>query len=544
MAFVPVWSHGSVPMSTPTPFSAQPDETIIVAQPLADVSRTGPPRGNVELVAGSGPRLESETQSLLRVRLRAAALVLVAGVVTFFVRDLFVADAPVFVFRAVIVAVIAGIFALLASRVALSLAQLRWIELGLFSLTSVYLAVYQYSLVLLKAKVGNPAFELAAIKSSVLYFFAVVLLYGTFIPNTWQRAAKILVPISLAPFVVMGLLRFRSTAGSELAQEIATFEQMSDHVIMMVLGLVSAVYGTHIINTLRVAAFKARKMGQYHLKERIGVGGMGEVYLAEHCLLKRPCAIKLIRPDSQSDPLALARFEREVRTTAKLTHWNTIDIYDYGRTDDGTFYYVMEFLPGMSLGDLVKRHGPLAPARLIHLLRQTCHALREAHAAGLIHRDIKPANIFVSRLGGICDVAKLLDFGLVKHTADDENAQLPQEGSVSGTPLFMSPEQAVASKAPDARCDIYSLGATAYHALTGQPPFEGSNPIQVMIAHARDPVTPPSKIRPGIPGDLEQVVLTCLAKRPDDRYPDVSALERALGACTDAEGWSDALGAC
>lgn len=529
-------------MSTNGPSTHQ-DETIVVAPLSGEVSRTGQHRGKVELVAGSGPGLESETQALLRIRLRAAGLVLFGGVLAFYIRDLFVADAPVFLFRTVTLFVLGGVLALLTSRSALTLAQLRSIEVGVFSLTCVYLAVYQYALVLVKAKEGNAIFELAAIKSCILYFFAVMLLYGTFIPNTWQRAAKILVPMSLCSFVVMALLRLRSTDVRNLAREVATFEQISDHVIMMSLGLVSALYGTYIINSLRVAAFKARQMGQYHLKERIGAGGMGEVYLAEHCLLKRPCAIKLIRPGSQTDPLALARFEREVRTTAKLTHWNTIDIYDYGRTDDGTFYYVMEFLPGMSLADLVKRHGPLPAARLIHLLRQTCHALREAHAAGLIHRDIKPANIFVTRLGGVCDVAKLLDFGLVKHTADEQSIQLSQEGSFSGSPLFMSPEQAVATKAPDARCDIYSLGATAYFALTGQAPFEGTNPIQVMIAHARDPVTPPSSLRTEVPADLERVILTCLEKKPDDRYADVNVLERALAGCADADGWTDSLAA-
>jgi serine/threonine-protein kinase len=328
-----------------------------------------------------------------------------------------------------------------------------------------------------------------------------------------------------------------------MSHEVATFEQVSDNVIMIVLGLVSSLYGTHIINALRVEAFKARQMGQYHLKERIGAGGMGEVYLAEHSLLKRPCAIKLIHPGSQADPTALARFEREVRTTAKLTHWNTVDVFDYGRTDDGTFYYVMEFLPGMSLYDLVRRFGPLPASRVIHLVRQTCHALREAHGQGLIHRDIKPANIFVARLGGVCDVAKLLDFGLVKHSEDEPNSELSQEGTFSGSPLYMSPEQFTAVRDVGPRSDIYSLGATAYFALCGKVPFDGKNAVQVMIAHARDPVPPPSQILVSIPADLEQVVLRCLAKRPDERFSNVDELEQALNACADAEGWGDAAAA-
>ena len=185
-----------------------------------------------------------------------------------------------------------------------------------------------------------------------------------------------------------------------------------DAMILLILAVGSA-FGAHTISRLRRQVTEARQLGQYRLRRRIGAGGMGEVYLAEHQLLKRPCALKLIRPDSVADPRALARFEREVRLTATLSHPNTVEIYDYGRTEDGTYYYVMEYLPGLSLEELVERHGPLPPGRVVYLLRQVCGALREAHAAGLIHRDIKPSNIFAARRGGMDDVAKLLDFGLV-----------------------------------------------------------------------------------------------------------------------------------
>jgi serine/threonine-protein kinase len=298
-------------------------------------------------------------------------------------------------------------------------------------------------------------------------------------------------------------------------------------------------YGTHIINTLRVEAFQARQMGQYHLKERLGAGGMGEVYLAEHSLLKRPCAIKLIRPESQADPAAILRFEREVRTTAKLSQWNTVNIFDYGRTEDGTFYYVMEYLRGLNLAELVRRHGPLPPARAIHLLRQTCRALQEAHAAGLVHRDIKPANLFAARLGGVFDVAKLLDFGLVKQTADNPHRRLSPTGTFSGSPLFMAPEQASSGPGSDARSDIYSLGATAYFLLTGKAPFDGRTLMEVMIAHARDPIIPLSQVCADIPSDLDQVVQQCLAKHPADRFADAVSLEQALAHCQDADRWTD-----
>ena len=197
----------------------------------------------------------------------------------------------------------------------------------------------------------------------------------------------------------------------------------------------------------------------------------------------------------------------------------------------------MEYLPGLSLADLVERHGPLPPGRVVYLLRQVCQALREAHAAGLIHRDIKPSNIFAAHRGGMDDVAKLLDFGLVRPAAGSRAAHLTGEGQVLGTPLFMSPEQATGGRELDERSDIYSLGAVAYYLLTGRPPFDGGDGIGVMIAHARDPVVPPSRVRADVPEDLERVVLRCLAKDPAERFPDAESLERALGACACAGEW-------
>jgi serine/threonine-protein kinase len=273
------------------------------------------------------------------------------------------------------------------------------------------------------------------------------------------------------------------------------------------------------------------------------MGGMGEVYLAEHRLLKRPCVVKLIRPDKAGNPTNLARFQREVRATAKLSHWNTVEIFDYGCTADGTFFYVMEYLPGMSLAEIVERFGPMPPERVIYLLRQTCDALSEAHAAGLIHRDIKPANIFAAQRGGVYDVAKLLDFGLVKPVIEDQPIHLTADGSIAGSPLFMSPEQALGDAKPDARSDIYSLGAVGYYLLTGRPPFESDKPIKVLFAHAHEPVLPPTKLLPGIPADLEQVILRCLAKKPAERFQSAAVLRDALTACERADRWNRASAA-
>jgi serine/threonine-protein kinase len=266
---------------------------------------------------------------------------------------------------------------------------------------------------------------------------------------------------------------------------------------------------------------------------------MGEVYLAEHLLLRRPCAIKLIGPERAGDPKTLRRFEREVQTTATLTHANTVEIFDYGHTEDGTLYYVMEYLPGLSLDDLVERHGPIPPERAVHLLRQVCQALREAHAVGLIHRDIKPGNIIACERGRVYDVAKLLDFGLVKHTVlGDWDARLTAEGVVSGSPRFLSPEQALGRPDVDARCDLYGLGGVAYYLVTGRPPFERQTVMEMVLAHARDPVVPVRAVRAEVPADLEAVILRCLEKDPGQRFPDAESLDKALAACACAGRWT------
>jgi serine/threonine-protein kinase len=267
---------------------------------------------------------------------------------------------------------------------------------------------------------------------------------------------------------------------------------------------------------------------------------MGEVYLAEHEMMKRPCAVKIIRPEKAGDPQVLARFEREVRATAKLSHWNSIDIYDYGRTADGTFYYVMEFLPGHNLGELVDAHGPLPAARIVYLMKQVCDALAEAHGQGLIHRDIKPANIYCAYRGGMFDVAKLLDFGLAKPLADTQDSGLTQQGAITGSPLFMSPEQATASDQVDVRSDIYSLGAVMYFMATGRPPFAYDKAIKVMVAHASESPKSPRDWISDIPVELEEIILRCLEKQPEDRFQDVAALRDALDQVPGADRWSAA----
>jgi serine/threonine-protein kinase len=265
---------------------------------------------------------------------------------------------------------------------------------------------------------------------------------------------------------------------------------------------------------------------------------MGEVWLAEHALLKRPCAVKFIRPDLAAHPATAARFAREVQAVTGLTHVNTVRVYDYGRAEDGSFYYVMEYLDGPTLEELVCRTGPLLPGRVVYLLRQVCAALVEAHAAGLVHRDLKPGNVIVATLGGQRDVAKLLDFGLVQDLSADADDRLTRTGTVLGTPAYMSPEQAAGESVVDARGDVYGLGAVAFFALTGRPPFQGKSLGQLVAAHRSEPPPPLTDFRPDAPADLAAVVARCLAKDPASRFPAAADPDWALAQCRCAADWS------
>jgi serine/threonine-protein kinase len=356
--------------------------------------------------------------------------------------------------------------------------------------------------------------------------------YGATIPNPWRRSLRVVTAIALIPIV----LNTAAASWEGHWAEQYVYWYLGDMAVMMAAGFGLVMFGAHRIEAPQRQADAARKLGRYRLKKKLGAGGMGEVYLAEHVLLKQPCAIKLIRPERAGDPSQLRRFEREVQATARLKHWNTVQIYDYGHAADGTFYYVMEYLPGVSLEEAVRRDGPLPAARVVHLLRQVCAALHEAHAAGLIHRDIKPANIIACERGGVPDVAKLLDFGLVQAVGPDGDAdRLTQDGAVAGTPAYMSPEQASGRQPLDPRTDIYSLGAVAHDLLTGRPPFPRGSALQVILAHVQDPVIPPRTLWPDIPEDLEAVVMRCLEKDPPERVPDAVSLDRALAKCECAE---------
>jgi serine/threonine-protein kinase len=408
----------------------------------------------------------------------------------------------------------------------------------MFAMVACLLIFYQYRAMLEYSLQGNSVWAKMVMRNTVLGSAVLILTYGCYVPKNWRRAALVAGPLALLPGATLLILCLRHPeAVGWLRRGSSSVVQLGIDTILLQIFAVGSVYGARTIYCLRRQVDEAKQVGQYVLGQRIGVGGMAEVYLAEHQLLKRPCAVKLIRPGADKSENMMQRFEREVRLTATLSHPNTIEIYDYGRTQDGTYYYVMEYLRGLSLADLVERHGSLPPERAVYLLRQVCQALSEAHAAGLIHRDIKPANIFAAKRGGMDDFAKLLDFGLVREVSGAQTPHLTGEGRIVGTPLYMSPQQALGGQEPDERNDIYSMGAVAYYLLTGRPPFDQRSGIGLIIAHSRDPVVRPSLISDGIPDDLELVVLRCLAKDPADRYPDAESLECALADCECADQW-------
>ncbi len=430
-----------------------------------------------------------------------------------------------------------------------SLRCLRLIELALFSLLALVTSLIRF--LVLTAPHPQESADPRYLELLLRYggtvtnlpFIFTIILYGVLIPNNRRRSLRIVGILCFVPLAVTGLADAVNPVVRPSLQVILPMTAMS--VFMAgVIAVVSADRTQVLRREVFEARREARQVGPYLLQRKLGEGGMGEVYLAEHKLLKRPCAVKFIRADLAANQSNALRFEREVRAMTALTHFNTVRIYDYGRASDGSFYYVMEYLDGLTLDALVQSSGPLEPARVIYLLRQVCGALAEAHHAGLVHRDIKPGNIVVAALGGQQDIAKLLDFGLVQDLGVlDTDPRLTQTGTVLGTPAYMCPEQAGGDAPVDARGDVYSLGAVAFFALTGRPPFEGQSVGKLLAAHLTQ--IPPflTEIRKNIPVDLARVVERCLAKNPADRFPAITELELALASCGCSGEWSAARAA-
>ena len=532
-----------------SPRSRFGDYDAAVQQPQTLPRRSDRP--DPKSVAGVVSRQAQELKALLRRRLLIAVAVCVGffgllpivGVVTMFRPGVPVGAQRVLLLQELVAFVLAAIGVVLWKRPPKRLRYMRALELVIFAIVVVALIVsngyfvHRFGIVTPPIEpIRHPVFSPAGTRldAVTLRWFIVIVGYGTLIPNTWRRAATmvfVMVGIYFAQLVVQSLLA-GVTAGEMMSLLLYP-------VVWMAIGAIVALFGSYRVALLERRVQEAERLGQYRLKRFLGAGGMGDVYLAEHVLLKQPFAVKLLRPERIADERVLKRFEAEVHAMAKLQHWNTVEIYDYGHAPDGSFYYVMEYLPGMTLDQIVARYGTLSSGRTIRMLLQVCNALNEAHSMGLTHRDIKPGNIIITERAGIYDVAKLLDFGLVK-SVENSDARLTMEGTIAGTPAYMSPEQAAGTATVHARSDIYSLGAVGYFLLTGRPPFANRTSTQMIAAHIYEIPAPVSEHAPDVDPRLEAIVMRCLAKKLADRFPNVESVMAALRECPSASTWTQA----
>jgi serine/threonine-protein kinase len=390
--------------------------------------------------------------------------------------------------------------------------------------------------------------EEGQILQTLLALTVTVMLRAILMPSRPGRTL-LLSALVFAPTVVVCIARHHPTAflpGFSPAYQ--KLQMTLNTVLWSILGTTLATIASRVLYGLRQQVAEASELGQYLLEEKIGGGGMGEVWRARHRLLIRPAAIKLISQRAlgamSGDPeLLVRRFEREARATAALTSPHTVQLYDFGVAEDGRLYYVMELLEGLDLDTLVRQHGPLPAERVVHLLRQVCSALGDAHANGLVHRDIKPANVVVSRAGITHDFAKVLDFGLVKldspRGGDKDAIKLSAEDSWSGTPGYMAPEVVIGAADTDHRVDLYALGCVAYWLLTGKMVFEGENAMQVMVQHVQaEPRRPSLRTEQPIPAALEELVMQSLEKDPAHRPSSAEVVGERLAAVPLASVWT------
>ncbi len=358
---------------------------------------------------------------------------------------------------------------------------------------------------------------------------AVLICRAVIVPTSVRRTLWVTTAGALPDVAFLALLRAGTPQGFLLPA--------LDALLWSAIAIIMATLVTRVIYGLRQQVRDARKLGQYTLLEMLGAGAMGDVYLASHSMMRRRTAIKLLR--ANTDIQGLERFEREVQLTSQLTHPNTIAIYDYGRTNEGLFYYVMEHLEGMDLERLMVGAGPQSPGRVIHILRQVCGALEEAHGLGLLHRDIKPANLFLCRRRGVPDMVKVLDFGLVKQLGAEE-AGTGRSHVVAGTPHYLAPEAITSPSTVDGRGDLYSLGAVGYALLTGGHVFSGQTAAEICSHHVNTVPQPPSmRVGYELPADLCAIILRCLDKRPESRFASARELRLALDGCADAARWTE-----
>lgn len=378
------------------------------------------------------------------------------------------------------------------------------------------------------------AFHALALVDVLLVVTLVLVTRASFVPSSARRTLFIglFSTASLSGFAFWWVSE--NPALDDIEQQLALGCLFWGVTFSVVTALLSRVlYGLH--ETVR----SALHLGNYTLEQKLGQGGMAEVYLARHALLRRPTVVKLL-PSQRFGADTLARFEREVQDTAALTHPNIVEIYDYGHTPEGLFYYAMEYVDGLNIAELVQQFGAPPASRIIYILAQVAHALGHAHASGMIHRDVKPGNILVSDRGGVADSVTLLDFGLVKEFKSLDDDHLTTADSLVGTPQYMAPETITGKGPLGPGVDLYALGAVGYYMLTGTDVFEGDTVVEVCSHHLNTrPSTPAERAgRDVCSSELEQVILRCLEKAPADRYVDALSLRAALLECPEAQSWN------
>ncbi len=367
-----------------------------------------------------------------------------------------------------------------------------------------------------------------------IYFggiLVVIVCRGAFVAEPWEKglvANAIIIAAWVGVLVVTAFFTPHLAAQLHDPRILGTFGVQFGFVASTALLVV---VGGHAFWALRRQVFESRSIGRYRLKKRIGKGGMGEVWSAWHAALRRDVAIKLLRPESSNDEAAVERFEREVAATSELSHPNTIRVFDYGVSEDGIWYYVMELLDGENLASLIERDGPMSEQRAAHIAQQAARALAEAHERGIVHRDIKPENIFITEAGGETDIVKVLDFGIAKSIDGNGDHTLTRTGALVGTPAYMSPE-AARGMPIDGRSDIYSLGAVIYFMLTGKPPFDQENLADLLLAQIHDIPPAMEDLRGStVEPTLERIVMRCMEKEPGYRYADAAQLADDLQDC-------------
>jgi serine/threonine-protein kinase len=391
-----------------------------------------------------------------------------------------------------------------------------------------------------------PEGEQRSLVDGVPWTCLLLVLFPPFVPGSPRRHFLLVLALAL-PLLVLSA--GWAALGERSFWEVLSPEAFANLLICVVLSPFMSVAIHRIETALRTERRRSRELGSYELVRELGSGGMGEVWLARHRMLARPAALKLVqsqrlsgRGEHSAD--VLRRFEREARATAQLRSANTVELYDFGRTEAGDFYYVMELLDGMDLDALVRRHGAQPPGRVLSILRQTCLSLAEAHDHGLIHRDIKPANVFLCRQGAEVDVVKVLDFGLVTHVEQSESeghSALTGDNQVLGTPAFMAPEMVVTPDEVDHRADLYALGCVGYWLLAGERLFPEKTPVTQLFAHVHEDLPAPlfPGLDPPVPRELESLLVRVLAKDPAERPCSARELLQALEQIDAGDDWSD-----